>query len=329
MSQFAFLKAEFAEVHSLAAQAEAIAASDARGSCVYARLALETIVNWLYRHDGTLRNPYETTLSARIHEPTFRKLVGDKLVAKARLVKDLGNQAAHEPRVVPGSSAVTSLRELFHLSYWLARNFARGSKPAPMLAFSADSLPRNLSVPAATFTQLRVAAEGFREAAKAREEAEKKRLASEAERTKLEAEIAALRQEVAAAKAANARAPDTHDYNEAQTRDAFIDLLLGEAGWQFTTPGHDTEFPVTGMPNATGQGFVDYVLWGDDGKPLGLVEAKRTRKDAREGQQQGKLYADLLEKRFGQRPVIFYSNGYEHWIWDDLTYPSRQIGGFY
>ena len=71
------------------------------------------------------------------------------------------------------------------------------------------------------------------------------------------------------------------------------------------------------MPNDEGIGFVDYVLWGDDGKPLGLVEAKRTRKDARAGQQQAKLYADCLEARFGQRPVIFYSNGYEHWIWDD------------
>ena len=83
------------------------------------------------------------------------------------------------------------------------------------------------------------------------------------------------------------------------------------------------------MPNNEGVGFVDYVLWGADGKPLGLVEAKRTRKDARQGQQQAKLYADRLEARYGQRPVIFYSNGYEHWIWDDTRYPPRQIGGFY
>src|SRR5689334_6433563 len=83
------------------------------------------------------------------------------------------------------------------------------------------------------------------------------------------------------------------------------------------------------MPNNEGVGFVDYVLWGADGKPVGLVEAKRTRKDARQGQQQAKLYADRLEARYGQRPVIFYSNGYEHWIWDDTRYPPRQIGGFY
>ena len=83
------------------------------------------------------------------------------------------------------------------------------------------------------------------------------------------------------------------------------------------------------MPTASGQGFVDYVLRGADGKPLGLVEAKRTRKDARVGQQQAKLYADCLERQYGQRPVIFCTNGYEHWIWDDVFATRRApIQGF-
>jgi type I restriction enzyme R subunit len=71
------------------------------------------------------------------------------------------------------------------------------------------------------------------------------------------------------------------------------------------------------------------VLWGDDGKPLMLVEAKRTTKSPMVGQQQAKLYADCLEKKYGQRPVICYSNGYEHWMWDDVAYPSRAVQGFY
>src|SRR5437588_9938737 len=83
------------------------------------------------------------------------------------------------------------------------------------------------------------------------------------------------------------------------------------------------------MPNQQGTGFVDYVLWGDDGKPLAVVEAKRTKRDARVGQQQAKLYADCLEKQFGQRPITFYSNGYEHWIWDDQSYPPRSVQGLY
>ena len=137
-----------------------------------------------------------------------------------------------------------------------------------------------------------------------------------------------LRVEVAEAKKAAAAQPDTHDYSEAETRDYFIDLLLKEAGWPLDQ-ARDREFEVTGMPNNQGKGFVDYVLWGDDGKPLALVEAKRTRRDPRVGQQQAKLYADCLEKQFGQRPVIFYSNGYEHWIWDDANYPPRAVQGFY
>ncbi|OIQ93603.1 type I restriction enzyme EcoKI subunit R [mine drainage metagenome] len=327
MSQFAFLKPEFAEVFEHAGRAESLAIADPRAACFYSRFALEVIVDWLYRHDSSLRNPYETTLSARIHEPTFRRLVGDPLVAKARIIKDTGNLAVHETRPVAVVTAVNALRELFHVSYWLVRTYAQGVKPKPALSFTPDALPRNTAVSATTLKQLQEAARRLTEAVKAKEEEEAKRLASEGDREKLEAEIAALRAEVAKAKAANAKVPDPHDYDEAATRDTFIDLLLFEAGWSLDKPS-DREFPVTGMPNESGDGFVDYVLWGDDGKPLAVVEAKRTKRDARVGQQQAKLYADCLEAQFEQRPVIFYTNGYEHWIWDDRRYPPRQIQGF-
>ncbi len=329
MSQFAFLMPEFAEVHEHAARAESLAHADPRGACFYARLALETAVTWLYRREASLRNPYETSLSARIHEPSFQALLGPALVAKARIVKDLGNRAAHEARSpLAFPQAATALRELFHLGFWLARTYGRGAKPDATIAFSTESLPRNASVPAQSLAQLQAIARRFTEAVKARDEAEAGRRASEEERGRLEAELAALRAEVAAAKAANAQLPDTHDYDEAATRDSFVDLLLAEAGWRLTRPGHDTEFPVAGMPNASGRGFVDYVLWGDDGRPLGLVEAKRTAKDPRAGQRQAELYADALEARFGQRPVIFCTNGYEHWLWDDRRYPPRRVQGF-
>jgi type I restriction enzyme R subunit len=149
-----------------------------------------------------------------------------------------------------------------------------------------------------------------------------------ADKTALDEELKRLRAEIVDAKKAASAQPDTHDYSEAETRDYFIDLLLKEAGWPLDQP-RDREFEVSGMPNQKDKGFVDYVLWGDNGKPLGLVEAKRTRRDARVGQQQAKLYADSLERQFGQRPVIFYSNGYEHWVWDDQRYPPRRVQGFY
>lgn len=328
MSQFSFLQAEFGDIHALISHAETIARTDPRGACVYARLALETTVNWLYRHDGSLTDPYETTLSARIHEATFRTLVGQPIVTKSRIVKDLGNRAAHEPKPFTFANAATSLREFFHISYWLVRTYAKGDKPSAALAFSQDVLPQNATIPAATLAQLQDVAKKFTDSVARREEVEARRQTSETERKRLEGELTALRAEVAKAKAANTAVPDGHDYDEATTRDAFIDLLLAEAGWAFTKPGHDTEFCVTGMPNNSGDGYVDYVLWGDDGKPLGLVEAKRTKRDPKVGRQQAKLYADCLETQFGQRPVIFYSNGYEHHIWDDVRYPPREIQGF-
>ncbi|MCP5113412.1 MAG: DEAD/DEAH box helicase family protein, partial [bacterium] len=91
----------------------------------------------------------------------------------------------------------------------------------------------------------------------------------------------------------------------------------------------DREYQVTGMPTKKGIGYADYVLWGDDGKPLAVVEAKKTTVDPEVGRQQAKLYADCLEAMHGQRPVIFYTNGYKTRLWDDLIYPPRTVAGFY
>jgi len=120
------------------------------------------------------------------------------------------------------------------------------------------------------------------------------------------------------------RAADTHDYSEAETRDYFIDLLLKEAGWPLDQP-RDREFEVAGMPNNQGKGFVDYVLWGDDGNRWGsssqAYPARFSRRPAA-----GQALRDCLERQFGQRPLIFYSNGYEHWLWDDTNYRARGAG---
>ena len=326
MSQFAFLQAEFADVYAHAAKAENLAHSDPRSAAFYGRLALETAIEWLFRHDRTLKDPFEPTLAAHLAEPSFKALVGQTLAVKARYVKDVGNAAVHGKKV-SGAEAATSLREFFHIAYWLARNYARGAKPAPDAAFRIEALPRLAQVPAQTLAQLQEIGRRFKETVEAREAAEVARRVSEDGRAALEAEIKVLQDAIAAIKAANQAAADPHDYREAETRDLFIDLLLREAGFDPKAP--DTaEVRVTGMPNAPGEGFVDYVLRGDDGRPLALVEAKRTRKDPRAGQQQAKLYADCLEKQYGQRPVIFYSNGYEHWIWDDTRHPPRPIQGF-
>jgi type I restriction enzyme R subunit len=116
--------------------------------------------------------------------------------------------------------------------------------------------------------------------------------------------------------------------SEELTRKELIDPLLKESGFPLNK-SQDREYEVTGMPNNQGVGFVDYVLWGDDGLPLAVVEAKRTIRNPKEGQQQAKLYADCLEKKFRRRPVIYYTNGYEHMFWDDSHYPPRSVQGFH
>lgn len=320
-SQFQFLLPEWLDLFESAVKAESMVYPDARSASFHARRALELAVHWLYKHDAALKLPYQDHLSALIHAPSFRNAVGPAIFAKIKVIKDLGNLAVHSHKAVRQLDALTATKELFHVMFWLARTYARGSKPADTLSFNADLLPKTSSQSPQTLEQLQSLESQLRER-------DEKLAGLLSGRKALDEELERLRIEVAEAKKQNAARPDDHNYSEAETRDYFIDLLLKEAGWALANP-QDREFPVTGMPNNTSEGFVDYVLWGDDGKPLGVVEAKRTKRDSRVGQQQAKLYADCLEKQFGQRPVIFYSNGYEHWIWDDASYPPRSVQGFY
>ncbi|MBI4327917.1 MAG: DEAD/DEAH box helicase family protein [Chloroflexi bacterium] len=320
MSNFTFLKTEWPDLHDAASKAELLAYPDSRAACFYARRGLEVVVHWLYKHDAALRLPYQDNLSALIHEPTFRNAMGPAVFAKAKLIKDLGNLAVHSHKTIREFDALAAVRELFHLGYWLAHTYARGAKPPRGLTFDPNALPKT-TLPKQTIEQLQRLETQLREK-------DEKLSTLLADKTALDAELTRLRVEVAAAKKANTAQADTHNYSEAETRDYFIDLLLKEAGWPLDQE-RDREFPVKGMPNEAGEGFVDYVLWGDDGLPLALNEAKRTKRNPRIGQQQAKLYADCLEKQFGRRPIIFYSNGYEHWIWDDANYPPRAVQGFY
>jgi type I restriction enzyme R subunit len=323
MSNFGFLGPEWPEIHDSAKRAETLARTDARSSCFYARRTLEIAVEWLYQHDRALKRPYDSNLSALIYEPSFKNNLSGDIFLKVKTLKEVGNIAVHSRKPVTEQDALRATKELFHFLYWLARTYTRRTAGEYAgLAFDEAKVPaRQISVSAQTIEQLRKLEEELRERDK--QLAEKNRTLADTD-----AEIARLRKEIAEAKKQNQLIPDTHDYSEAETREYFIDLLLREAGWALDKP-EDREYPVTGMPNAKGDGFVDYVLWGNDGKPLAVVEAKRTSKDARIGQQQAKLYADCLEKQFGQRPLIFYSNGYKTWFWDDLHYPPREVQGFY
>jgi type I restriction enzyme, R subunit len=318
---FQHLKAEWPRLYEAATKAEQSAHTDPRTACFHSRRALEVAVQWLFECDNSLTTPYRTDLSGLLSEPSFKRLVGPALHAKCDLIRLLGNAAVHNNPVRP-QDAIAALQELFHLGYWLAHRYALKSisKPNPTLRFQASQLPKTSPIPPQTIAQLKILETDL---------ATKDQALAQANATNLDlqTQINDLRIQLAVTIPQNIAQPDTHDFNEAETRDRFIDLLLKEAGWKLNQK-NNREFPVSGMPTKSGKGIIDYVLWGSDGKPLALIEAKRTRRSPIEGQQQAKLYADCLEQQFNQRPIIFYTNGYEHHIWNDRNDPPRSIQGF-
>jgi type I restriction enzyme R subunit len=321
-SNFGFVRDTSPSIHADCVRAEGYLASDARSACFYARRAVEQVVSLIYDVDG-LAVPYKDDLAARISEPAFQRRVGVGIAQKLTLIRKLGNRAVHDTQPIPSRAAVDVLRELHHVLVWTAFRYSANPGAVPTgAAFDPALAGRNAPLSRDDVVKL---AERFREQDETHRRALRERDELAAAK---DAELEHLRRQIQAAQAANTLT-DAHDYSEAKTRHLIIDELLRESGWQLTET-RDREFEVIGMPNAEGKGFVDYVLWGADGLPLAVVEAKKTTVEPAVGQQQAKLYADCLEKMTGRRPVIFYTNGYRTWLWDDAAgYPPRQVAGFF
>ena len=327
-SQFAFLEAEFSTEFAMALKVEEYALTDPAAAVIYARKALESGVKWVYQYDRALPPPYEDKLNTYLNEPAFKSLANGRVFDVAKKIQRAGNRAVHESKPPTKLEAVEVTSALFQFCFWLAHTYGRHTKPDPSIRFDPLKLQAKLAAENSSLAQ--------RKELEAQVEAEveqtalAKQRAAELVRTveQLEAERAALIAEVAAAKKAAAAIPvEAHDWSEFETRKYKIDALLAEAGWRLTEV-RDREFEVQGMPSNSGVGYVDYVLWGEDGLPLALIEAKKSMASPQVGQQQAKLYADCLEQMTGQRPIVFYSNGYEHWLWDDTQYPPRGVQGF-
>jgi type I restriction enzyme R subunit len=333
-SNFAVLQAEWPAIAKEARLAERYARRDPRSSLLYARRSVEALLAWLYDADDSLALPYKSDLNALMSEPTFKRLAGETIVSKFHLIRKVANSAIHTNAAITIQHSEQTIRELFHVCIWLALRYTRdpANRPASTVTFKGEFLsPTPKPGVPAPAEQPRTADQ----TAKLAQELADKDAAlavQKQDNEQLQVQLAELRAEIARAKEENKKLPDSHDYSEAETR-VYIDLYLGEAGWALDK-AEDREFAVHHMPThagpTTGTGFVDYVLWGSDAKPLAVVEAKRSAKSPYEGQQQAKLYADALETETGQRPVIYYSNGYEHWIWDDASgYPPRPVQGFH
>lgn len=299
-------------------EAEKIFATSPAMCAVGCRKALELAVKWVYAADSSISMPYKDNLSSLLHERSFKECVDERVWRPLLGVSKLGNLAVHtDKRVTPGD-ALLSLRSLFNFVDWIdycyGKNYIERS-------FDEKKIPPR----GAPLTRAQVAAIKAQGALVAQKD---KDIAA------LEAQLKDMSGQLAAARAKNEkeRAFNPEEISEYETRKRYIDWDLALAGW---TLGSDVveEREVHGMPveqgNNSGTGYVDYLLLGKDGKPLAVLEAKRTGLSAKKGLQQARLYADCLQKEFGYRPLIFLSNGFDTFFVDDEHAPERPVSGIF
>ncbi len=270
------------------------------------RTALEFAVKWVYSVDSSLVKPYDEKLITLINTEDFKDLIPAGMYSKLDYLRRIGNNATHSPRGVSRDQAVLALQNLHSFLDFVAYCYGVDYMDVPFDKSLLDVLihsAKPVIPPAAIEPNFQTLLdENF------------------PNREKLTA------QRVAQLKQGYTVKP--MDMTEAETRKAYIDTMLQDAGWQRGQYWVD-EYPIDEMPNKAGKGFADYVLLGDNGLPLAVIEAKRTSASVEKGRQQAVLYADYLEKKHGQRPVIFMTNGYETRMWSDKHYPERQVSGIY
>ncbi len=314
MPNFSFLKNNkpFVSFAEACLEAEKSMAVSYSLTAITARRALELSVKWVYTNDQSLEVPYQDTLSALIYDQSFQRLIPHTLFEPIRYIHKLGNKAVHSGSPVRREQAVLCLKNLFAFVCWV--EYAYGQTYEKGRVFDDSHL--------ADETEKRTK-EALAKLLKKYKEADRKLTEMAAENTRLRELGAELRRDHEAA-----REFDVDTLTEWETRKMYIDLELELKGWQFNRDCL-VEVPVTGMPSESGEGFVDYVLYDDDKKPLAVVEAKRTSVNPKVGKTQALAYANCLEKQYGVKPVMFYTNGFEYFLWDDGSYPERQVSGIY
>lgn len=313
MSNFDFiLKNEIFKTFAEAAEEAEKSIAVANVSCtILCRRALELAVKWIYANDRELVLPYQNNLSSLVYDINFKSMINEKVFNGMTYIIKLGNFAVHSNKKVTRKEAVLCLKYLFDFMDWIAYYYDSNYIETK---FDEGKLPGESSA------NLKK---------EEREELENKLVEKDEKIEKILKENEELREKLTKQRTSKKTAYNfkVSDISEFETRKQFIDLDLKIAGWDSANIREEVE--VKGMPNTQEAGYVDYVLYGENGKPLAVVEAKRTSKDAKIGQQQAKLYADCLEKEYAQRPIIYYTNGKEIYMWDDLSYPERKVSGFY
>lgn len=278
---------------------------------ILSRRALELAVKWVYQFDNDVKIPYQDNLSSLIHDRHFLSLIDEELLPMMKYVVKLGNAAVHTNVAITRDEAVLSLHNLHQFVSWIDYCYAED--------YTASDFDESLLYDAEYKRERPEELSNLYEKLSAKDKSlEELRKQNEALRTQLTAN--------------RVDSQNNYDFevetiSEFETRKRYIDLDLKLAGWEIGR-NVDIELPIEGMPNVTGEGFIDYVLRGTNGKILAVVEAKRTSRDPKEGRNQARLYADCVEQAQGMRPIIFYTNGFETYIWHD-DYAARRVSGFY
>ena len=306
-------KTEYKDFATQAIEAEKSLSISPATCAILSRRALELAVRFVYSYDAELRLPYQDNISSLIHEPTFRGIIEPRLFPMLKYTIHLGNIAVHTNSNIKRDEAVIALRDLYEFCDWIDYSYSEEYEDK---TFDESILT--------TGDEKRVKADELKQLYENLSSKDKKL-------AEILKENEELRKQMATQRTSNKTSRVFHvdKISEAQTRKKYIDVELQEAGW--VIGGNCTEEEeVTGMPNSTGLGYVDYVLWGKNNLPLAVVEAKKASVDTMVGSQQAKLYADCLQNKYGQRPLIFTTNGFEFFYTNDfMGYPRRKVSGFF
>lgn len=321
ITNFDYLKKEskFSSFADVAVSAEKIILMDPEASILNSRRAMEFAVKWMYSVDSELEMPYQDNLQSLMNAEEYRQIIGQDLWKRMDYIRRSGNNAAHGSRKLGRDEAMLCLENLFIYLDYIAYCYSD--------QYEAHSFDKTI------ITSRIEKAKESREAARAVKEElareQEKSARQELDLQKLMVENASLKEELSARRQQKQQTyvPKPLDLSEYKTRKLYIDSMLMDAGW---TEGKDwmNEVELPGMPNRSEVGFADYVLYDDMHRPLAVIEAKRTCADVSKGRQQAKLYADLLEKKYKRRPVIFLTNGFETHIIDG-QYPERKCAVIY
>lgn len=321
VTNFDYLKKEpkFSGFANVAISAERIILMDPEASIINSRRAMEFAIKWMYSVDSALEMPYQDNLYSLMNTDEYRQIVGSDILRRMEYIRRCGNNVAHGAKKLGRDEAMLCLENLFIFIDFIACCYSAG--------YEEHTFDKNLiNARIEKVKNSKAAADTVNEELA---KVQKKTAQQEVDLKKLIEENASLKEELSARRREQQQTyvPKPLDLSEYKTRKLYIDAMLVDAGW---TEGKDwlNEVELDGMPNKSETGYADYVLYDDMHRPLAVIEAKRTCVDVSKGRQQAKLYADILERKYKRRPVIFLTNGFETHIIDG-QYPERKCSVIY